>query len=107
ALDTNCLAGGAAGCLGREQSRWLEARLAEVHSAYRGPGGRAVRTGNDDGLVIFFSPHGIDPLTKGRAGHSGPGGEPLLGAGDLLAQLYRFPNAVLWLNGPKPAQAVR
>ena len=107
ALDTNCLAGGAAGCLGREQSRWLEARLAEVHSAYRGPGGRAVRTGNDDRLVILFSHHGIDTLTNGRAGHSGPGGEPLLGAGDLLAQLYRFPNVVLWLNGHMHANAVR
>ena len=36
ALDTNCLAGGAAGCVDRDQARWLEARLAEVHSAYRG-----------------------------------------------------------------------
>jgi hypothetical protein len=39
ALDTNCLAGGSAGCLDREQARWLEARLAEVHSSYRGPDG--------------------------------------------------------------------
>ena len=35
ALDTNCLAGGASGCLDARQARWLEARLAEVHSAYR------------------------------------------------------------------------
>ena len=38
ALDTNCLAGGAAGCLDHDQARWLEARLAEVHSVYRGRG---------------------------------------------------------------------
>ncbi len=36
ALDTNCLAGGASGCLDRKQARWLETRLAEVHSPYRG-----------------------------------------------------------------------
>ena len=35
ALDTNCLAGGAAGCIDREQARWLEARLGEVLGAPR------------------------------------------------------------------------
>jgi hypothetical protein len=39
ALDTNCLAGGASGCLDARQARWLEIRLAEVHSAYRGADG--------------------------------------------------------------------
>ena len=73
ALDTNCLAGGSAGCLDREQARWLEARLAEVHSAYRGPDGEQVRTGHDDRLVILFSHHGTDTLTNTRAGHSRPG----------------------------------
>ena len=29
------------------------------------------------------------------------------GAGDLLAQLHRFPNVVLWLNGHTHANAVR
>ena len=45
ALDTNCLAGGADGCLDRQQARWLEDRLAEVHSAYRGRPGRRSRPG--------------------------------------------------------------
>jgi metallophosphoesterase (TIGR03767 family) len=97
ALDTNCLAGGAAGCLDRQQARWLEARLAEVHSAYRGPSGEVVSTGHEDRLVIVFSHHGTDTLTNRR--HPGPSGEPLLSGADVLALLHRFPNVVLWLNG--------
>ena len=80
ALDTNCLAGGADGCLDRPQARWLEDRLAEVHSAYRGPAGQQVATGQDDRLVILFSHHGVDTLTNTRGWHPGPGGEPLIGA---------------------------
>ena len=64
ALDTCCLAGGAAGCLDREQARWLEARLAEVHSSYRGPDGSEIRTGHDDRLVIVFSHHGTSTLNN-------------------------------------------
>ena len=107
ALDTNCLAGGADGCLDRDQARWLEERLAEVHSCYHGPDGRAVRTGHDDRLVILFSHHGIDTLTNTRTDHAGPGGVPLLGAGEIAAQLHRFPNVVLWLNGHTHTNAVR
>jgi metallophosphoesterase (TIGR03767 family) len=107
ALDTTCLAGGAAGCLDRDQERWLEARLAEVHSAYRAPDGREVAAGHDDRLVVLFSHHGIDTLTNTRGGHSGPDGDPLLGAGDILGLLHRFPNVVLWLNGHTHANAVR
>jgi len=106
ALDTNCLAGGSAGCLDRGQARWLEARLAEVHSAYRGPDRTEIRTGRDDRLVVLFSHHGIDTLTSARAGHAGPGGEPLLGGTEILALLHRFPNVVLWLNGHTHANAV-
>jgi metallophosphoesterase (TIGR03767 family) len=105
ALDTNCLAGGADGCLDRPQARWLETRLAEVHSAYTGPDGSEVRTGNDDRLVILFSHHGIDTLTN--TAHPGPDGEPLLGGGELLALLHRFGNVVLWLNGHTHLNAVR
>ncbi|HUZ35786.1 MAG TPA: TIGR03767 family metallophosphoesterase [Streptosporangiaceae bacterium] len=105
ALDTNCLAGGAAGCLDRQQARWLEARLAEVHSAYRGPDGHQVSTGHEDRLAIVFSHHGIDTLTNTR--HTGPGGEPLFSGADLLALLHRFPNLVLWLNGHTHTNAVR
>jgi len=106
ALDTNCLAGGAGGCLDRDQARWLEARLSEVHSAHRGPDGSEVRTGHDDRLVVLFSHHGTDTLDNTRGGHAGPDGEPLLGAG-LLALLHRFPNVVLWLNGHTHTNAVR
>jgi metallophosphoesterase (TIGR03767 family) len=106
ALDTNCLAGGASGCLDGRQARWLETRLAEVHSAYRGPDGGDVRTGHDDRLVILFSHHGTETLDNSRGGHAGPDGEPLLGAG-LLALLHRFPNVVLWLNGHTHTNAIR
>jgi metallophosphoesterase (TIGR03767 family) len=106
ALDTNCLAGGAGGCLDLDQARWLEARLSEVHSAHRGPDGGEVRTGHDDRLVVLFSHHGTDTLDNIRGGHAGPDGEPLLGAG-LLGLLHRFPNVVLWLNGHTHTNAVR
>jgi len=107
ALDTNCLAGGAAGCVDRDQARWLEDRLAEVHSAYRGPDGREVRTGQDDRLVILISHHGIDTLTSTRCTAPGPGAGPALGAAGLVAQLHRFPNVVLWMNGHTHTNAVR
>jgi metallophosphoesterase (TIGR03767 family) len=107
ALDTSCGAGGAAGCVDRDQARWLEARLAEAHSAYRGPDGREVRTGNDDRLVILLSHHGVDTLTNTRAGAFGTGGELQLGAAELLALLHRYPNVVLWLNGHTHTNAVR
>jgi metallophosphoesterase (TIGR03767 family) len=106
ALDTNCLAGGAAGCLDARQARWLETRLSEVHSAYRGADGGEIRTGHDDRLVILFSHHGTDTLDNSRGGHEGPDGEPLLGAG-LVALLHRFPNVVLWLNGHTHTNTIR
>jgi len=106
ALDTSCGAGGAAGCLDHDQARWLEARLAEVHSSYRGPDGSEVRTGHDDRLVILFSHHGVDTLTGAR-GATGPEGEPLLGAAEVVALLHRFGNLVLWLNGHTHTNAIR
>jgi metallophosphoesterase (TIGR03767 family) len=105
ALDTNCLAGGAAGCLNQDQARWLEERLTEVHSRYEAPDGEQISTGNEDRLVVLFSHHGIDTLTNTR--HNGPDGGPLLGAGDIFALLHRFPNVVLWLNGHTHTNAVR
>jgi metallophosphoesterase (TIGR03767 family) len=107
ALDTSCTAGGADGCIDRDQARWLEARLAEVHSAYRGPDGREVRTGHEDRLVVLFSHHGTDTLTNTRTRHTGPGGDPLLGAPGFTALLHRFRNVVLWLNGHTHTNAIR
>jgi metallophosphoesterase (TIGR03767 family) len=107
ALDTNCLAGGSPGCLDQAQARWLRDRLAEVHSVYDTADGREIRTGHQDRLVILFSHHGIDTLTNTMVGHAGPDGEPLLGAADVLAELHRFPNVVLWLNGHTHLNAVR
>jgi metallophosphoesterase (TIGR03767 family) len=105
ALDTNCLAGGAAGCLDQDQARWLEERLAEVHSRYDTADGQEIRTGNKDRLVVLFSHHGIETLTN--TSHNGPDGGPLLGASDIFALLRRFPNVVLWLNGHTHTNAVR
>ena len=107
ALDTNCATGGAAGAIDQEQARWLEARLAEAHAAYRGPDGREIRTGHDDRLVVLFSHHGIDTIiSAGRTAARAAGG-PLLGSDELLAQLHRFPNLVLWLNGHTHTNAIR
>jgi metallophosphoesterase (TIGR03767 family) len=105
ALDTSCLAGGSAGCLDRQQARWLEDRLAEVHSVHYRPDGQGVTTGHEDRLVIVFSHHGTDTLTNSR--HLDPGGEPMLGGAEVLALLHRFPNVVLWLNGHTHTNAVR
>jgi hypothetical protein len=70
ALDTNCLAGGAAGCLDREQARWLEARLGEVHSAHRGPDGGEIRTDHDDRLVVLFLLHRFPNVVLWLTGHT-------------------------------------
>lgn len=107
ALDTNCLAGGASGCLDHDQAHWLEARLAEVHSSYLDTAGNPVQTANEDRLVVVFSHHGVDSLIHPLTRHSGPDGQPLLGGTELLALLHRFPNVVLWLNGHTHLNAVR
>ena len=107
ALDTNCATGGAAGSIDHDQARWLEARLAEVHAGYRGPDGREIRTGNDDRLVVLFSHHGIDTIISAGRTAARPAGGRLLSSDDLLAQLHRFPNVVLWLNGHTHTNAIR
>ncbi|HEU5421611.1 MAG TPA: TIGR03767 family metallophosphoesterase [Streptosporangiaceae bacterium] len=107
ALDTNCLSGGADGCLDHDQARWLAERLAEVHSAHRAPDGSTVRSSHDDRLVVLFSHHGTDTLAGTQGGHAGPGGQPMLGGRELTALLHRFPNVVLWLNGHTHLNAVR
>ena len=106
-LDTNCLAGGASGCIGHDQARWLEARLAEVHSGYQDAAGHYVEARGDDRLVVIFSHHGVESLTHPLVGHAGPDGQPLLGGAEILALLHRFPNVVLWLNGHTHLNAVR
>ena len=49
----------------------------------------------------------MDTLTNTRGWHPGPGGEPLIGAAELVALLHRFPNVVLWLNGHTHTNAIR
>lgn len=103
-LDTACPAGGSDGYLGRDQARWLETKLAEVHSVYRAAHGRTIRTGNDDRLVVILSHHGSATL---RPRPAGPEGEPHPGGADIIALLHRFRNVVLWLNGHTHTNAVR
>ena len=107
ALDTNCLAGGAAGCLDHDQAGWLEARLAEAHSRYLDRAGNEVLTSNDDRLVVVFSHHGVESLAHPLTRHAGPDGQPLLGGSEIVALLHRYPNVVLWLNGHTHLNAVR
>jgi metallophosphoesterase (TIGR03767 family) len=107
ALDTNCLAGGASGCLDHDQARWLEERLAEVHSTYQDAVGQSVRTANEDRLVVIFTHHGVESLVHPLTRHSGPDGQPLLSGTDMLGLLHRYPNVVLWLNGHTHLNAVR
>ncbi|MCX5208354.1 TIGR03767 family metallophosphoesterase [Kitasatospora sp. NBC_00240] len=108
ALDTNCLAGGADGCLDAEQGRWLEQRLIEAHSRYRRADGDEARTPHEDHPVIILSHHGPDTLVnrRGLAGDSS-GPLPLVEPQALLALLHRFPNVVLWLNGHRHFNMVR
>ena len=102
-LDTACPGGSADLCMDEAQLRWLEDRLAEVHSSYRTTGGQRVQTGAEDRLVVIVSHHGsYGPVsTRPHADGSAPGA----GAG-LLDTLLRFDNVVLWLNGHTHIHAI-
>ena len=91
-LDTACRAGGADGCIDRDQVAWLEERLAEAHAIYAGAGGETVRTANENRLVVILSHHPLFTLRNQRAPDS-------VGPEELRRLLHRFPNVVLWLNG--------
>jgi metallophosphoesterase (TIGR03767 family) len=91
-LDTACPEGGADGRLDRAQLRWLEDRLAEVHSSYAHTDGRTVRTSHDDRLVVVVSHHPLFTIRNHRAAD-------VVGADEILSVLHRFANVVLWLNG--------
>ncbi|MDQ6688160.1 MAG: TIGR03767 family metallophosphoesterase [Actinomycetota bacterium] len=98
-LDTTCAAGGGDGWLDQDQGRWLEARLAEVHSEYAAPDGTLLRTGATDQVVVVFSHHGPDTMTNTRGlvvdDHHGR----LTSGPALEALLHRFGNVVAWVNG--------
>ena len=101
-LDTACPAGGADGCLGADQIRWLERRLEEVHSKFQSRHGLSVTTSHQDRLVVILSHHGLDTLSNPRAKGSAYGAPD-----ELPALLHRFGNVVLWLNGHVHANRVR
>lgn len=95
-LDTTNPAGHVDGCIDEKQYRWLEDRLQEVHSAYRGANGRDVETGNEDRLVVLCSHHGLSTLTNGTPQREG---QQLFLAPEVESLLHRYPNVVLWLSG--------
>ena len=107
ALDTTCVSGAADGAVDVDQVRWLEERLAEVHSQFEAADGSTVRTGHDDRLVVLFSHHGLDTLTNRRGVRPGSDGSDVVGAPDLLRLVHRYPNVVLWLNGHTHTNGVR
>jgi metallophosphoesterase (TIGR03767 family) len=105
-LDTACPAGGADGCIARDQMHWLERRLEEVHSSFSSHDGTTVRTSHHDRLVVILSHHGLDTLNNPRA-HPQDRGSGHVDPGILLETLLRFGNVVLWLNGHIHANRVR
>jgi hypothetical protein len=110
-LDTTRTTGAAAGAIDVDQLWWLQARLAEVHSTYRAADGTTMRSSADDRLVVVFSHHGRDTLTNLRGVRSVGGvaddAADVVGGGELVDLLHRFPNVVLWLNGHTHTNGVR
>jgi hypothetical protein len=102
-LDTTNPFGAHDGSLDRAQLRWLEARLAEVHSRHLDAEGREVDGGGEDRLVVLCSHHGADTLTNPVGAET----EDRVLAPEVLALLHRFGNVVLWLNGHVHRHAVR
>jgi metallophosphoesterase (TIGR03767 family) len=99
-LDTTNLDGHYEGSIGARQLRWLEERLAEVHSRHLDPVGRWVSTGASDRLVVLASHHGLATMINDRQDPEGlEDDHPRITAGGVEALLHRFPNVVLWLNG--------
>ena len=112
-LDTACTGGGAEGCITSAQLHWLERRLEEVHSSFLSRHGTAVRSSNQDRLVVILSHHPFHTLTNVRTHPPGARdgrGEPHSVHAEprrLLETLLRFGNVVLWLNGHIHANRVR
>ena len=91
-LDSVSRAGGADGCVDRDQLAWLEQRLIEVHSSYIDSAENRVRTDHEDRLVVVATHHPLFAMRNTRvAGAAG---------GDALrALLHRFGNVIVVLNG--------
>jgi len=97
-LDTVNPGGEADGSLDQQQVKWLEERLQEVHSRYYDVGGKEVRTGRSDKLVILFSHHHLATLTNPLPDPDHPNEVRVLN-GVFESLLHRYPNVVLWMNG--------
>jgi hypothetical protein len=102
-LDTTTPAGHYQGSIGAGQLRWLEERLAEVHSRYFDANDTRIESGNDDRLVVIISHHGlqslINPLVPYQADGAATDDLPRFLGAEVEALLHRFPNVILWLNG--------
>jgi metallophosphoesterase (TIGR03767 family) len=107
-LDTTNMDGYYQGSIGARQLRWLEDRLAEVHSRHLDGAGRLVTTGARDRLVVLASHHGLETMSNTRQDPAGlEDDHPRVTGAALEAVLHRFPNVVLWLNGHRHLNDVR
>jgi hypothetical protein len=96
------------GSIGARQFRWLEDRLAEVHSRHFDANGRLVTTGTTDRLVVLASHHGLDTMVNERQDPTGlEQDHPRIGAEALEALVHRFTNVVAWLNGHRHCNDVQ
>src|SRR5204862_29485 len=68
-LDTSCRAGGADGCIERDQLAWLEEKLMEVHAVYTDSAGNTVHTSNANRRRPQRAPHtaGAAPASRVRS----------------------------------------
>jgi metallophosphoesterase (TIGR03767 family) len=107
-LDTTNMDGYYQGSIGARQFRWLEDRLAEVHSRHFDANGRLVTTGANDRLVVLASHHGLDTIVNERQDPTGlEPDHPRICAAALEALVHRFPNVVAWLNGHRHCNDVQ
>lgn len=91
-LDSASRAGGADGCVDRDQIAWLERRLIEVHSSYIDSSGERMHTDHENRLVVVATHHPLFAMRNTRV----PGAA---GGDELRTLLHRFGNVILCLNG--------
>ena len=93
-LDTSHLKGAASGVLEKQQAKWLEERLIEVHSSYLGRDGSMKKTDNKDRYVILCSHHPLEAMDNSFAPLDG-----YLRGPEVQEILGRFPNLICWVAG--------
>lgn len=95
-LDSVNPGGFAAGSIDAVQFAWLEEQLVARSSRYYDTAGRALRTENEDRLIIVASHHPSEAMNNPFPGE---GGEERYRGPQLEELLRRFPNVVLHVAG--------